>query len=258
MYIDLNCDLGETGINGLSASDEAIMPWITSANIACGFHAGSPEAIASTIRLALQHGAGIGAHPGYPDRTGFGRKSMNLDRPSLEALLTYQIGAVKCMAEIQGGKLRHVKPHGALYNDAAVNQETAEIIAGIIHRIDSSLILYGLSGSEMSRAAERIDLPFASEVFADRAYSDDGTLVSRNIPGAVLHDTEQVIDRAIRMVMRHEVKTLTGKVISLKTDTICIHGDNPAAPELARNLAQAFKKQGIQLKPFNSQRNQTL
>jgi 5-oxoprolinase (ATP-hydrolysing) subunit A len=257
MYIDLNCDLGETGINGISASDEAILPWITSVNIACGLHAGSPEAIAATIRLALQHGTSIGAHPGYPDRSGFGRRSMHFDRPSLEALLSYQIGAVKSMAEIQGGKLRHVKPHGALYNDAAVNRETAEIIAGIIHRIDSSLILFGLSGSEMAHAAERIDLPFASEVFADRAYSDDGTLVPRNISGAVLHNTEQVIDRAIRMVLHQEVETHTGKVIPLKADTICIHGDNPEAPLLARNLAEAFEKYGIQLKPFTCHQNLT-
>lgn len=252
MYIDLNCDLGETGINGVSANDAAIMPWITSANIACGLHAGDPEGISATIRLALQHGTAIGAHPGYPDREGFGRMPMKLSSSALESTLTYQIGAVKTMTEFAGGRLNHVKPHGALYNAAAIDRETADIIAGTVRRIDPALILYGLSGSALAQAAESIGLSFASEVFADRAYLDDGTLAPRHIPGAVLHDTGQVIARAIRMVIHQEVETISGKVIPLRADTLCIHGDHPMAPMLAKELSRAFTGQGIKLKQYSA------
>jgi UPF0271 protein len=252
MYIDLNCDLGETGINGVSAADEAIMPWITSANIACGLHAGDPAGISATIRLALQNGTGIGAHPGYPDREGFGRTRMMLGNQALEATLIYQVGALKSMTEFLGGRLNHVKPHGALYNEAAVDRDTADIIARTVRRIDPSLILYGLAGSRLAQAAESIRLPFASEVFADRAYQDDGTLVPRNIPGAVLNDTSLIVNRAIRMVIHQEVVTISGKVIPLKADTICIHGDHPSAPVIAEELSTAFMQKGITLMRFTA------
>lgn len=252
MQIDLNSDLGETGFNGISASDAAVMPWITSANIACGLHAGDPAGISETIRYALRYSVSVGAHPGYADREGYGRRSVKLKRNELEALLTYQTGAVKSLTEFAGGRLNHVKPHGALYNDAATDQAIADILAETVKKIDPGLVLFGLSGSAMARAAERINLPFASEVFADRAYQDDGTLVPRNIQGALLHDSSVIVSRAVRMVLHQEVETISGKIIPLKADTICIHGDHPSAPVFAEQLARAFMLEGIQLRPVSS------
>ena len=249
MTIDLNCDLGETSVLHHSGQDAQIMPWITSANIACGFHAGDPLTIEKTILLALKHGVSIGAHPGYPDKEGFGRNEMNLLPEELRASILYQVGAMKSMAEALGGRLRHVKPHGALYNSAVIHAGTARIIARAIFEIDPSLILYGLSGSELIRAAEETGLTFASEVFADRAYNDDGTLVSRRLVGAVLTDAQLVIDRALQMASEKKVETVSGRVIPLKADTICIHGDNAQSAEFARKLNEAFNKNGIHLCP---------
>jgi UPF0271 protein len=247
MTIDLNCDLGE---NVGPANDEAIMPWITSANIACGFHAGDPVTIEKTILLALQHKVSIGAHPGYPDPANFGRKEMQMSREELSASILYQVGALKCLTEACGGRLNHVKPHGALYNKASVNSETSAIIAFTVKKIDPSLVLFGLPGSEMSRVASEAGLMFASEAFADRAYNDDGTLLSRNISGAVIHDTKQVIDRAVRMIQDRVVETISGKIIPIQADTICIHGDNDMAPEFARSLSLEFRRRGIVISSF--------
>jgi 5-oxoprolinase (ATP-hydrolysing) subunit A len=252
MHTDLNCDLGENAGTGPSGGDEGVMPWITSANIACGFHAGDPVTIQKTISLALKYGAGIGAHPGYPDRENFGRMEMPMDDDTLRAVILYQVGALKGMTEAMGGHLRHVKPHGALYNSAAVNRHMAEIIALAVRDIDKSLVLFGLSGSELERAAKKAGIAFAAEVFADRAYNDDGTLVPRSNPAAVIYDTKEVTARAIRMVKEKRVETLSGRVIPVNADTICIHGDNVMAAEFARSLVLAFREAGIEPKTFGA------
>lgn len=250
MYIDINCDLGEGCGPDDTSSDEAVMPFITSANIACGFHAGDPLTIEKSVKSAISHGVGIGAHPGYPDREGFGRRPVNMSHEELRALILYQAGAVKGITEAAGGKMQHVKPHGALYNAAATDYEMAYVIAQAVKDLDKTLTLVALSGSELIRAARDAGLSCASEVFADRSYNDDGTLVSRSIEGAVLHDTETVIERAVRMITEKSVLSVTGKIIQIEADTICIHGDNEMAAVFAENLAETLKKRGIELKYY--------
>lgn len=250
MYIDINSDLGENGGAGKRGNDDAIMPYISSANIACGFHAGDPLTIEKTIRLALENDVGIGAHPGYPDMEGFGRRPMRLSHEELRAMILYQTGAVKSMTEAAGGKMRHVKPHGALYNAAAKDFDMSMVIAEAVKDIDSSLILVGLSGSQMIKAARATGLPFVSEVFADRAYNDDGTLLSRDVPGALLHDTSIVIARAVRMIKEKVVVTISGKIVPIEADTICIHGDNEMAPAFVKMLAETLAQEGIGLRYF--------
>jgi UPF0271 protein len=245
MYIDINCDLGE---RAGTVNDEALMPYITSANIACGLHAGDPLTIEQTIRAAVRNGVSIGAHPGYPDREGFGRRHMKLTDDELRALILYQAGAVKGIAEAAGAKMRHVKPHGAMYNAAATDFEMSLVIAQAVKDLDSSLVLMGLSGSEMIRAARQVGLPCASEVFADRAYNDDGTLASRDVPGALLHDSDMMIRRVIKMIKEKVVETISGKIIPVEADTVCIHGDNETAPEFVKMLAGALKTAGITMK----------
>ncbi len=237
MKIDINCDMGESYGDNIVGNDEAVMPFITSANIACGFHGGDPLTIEKTIRLALKHGVSIGAHPGYNDLKNFGRQPMNLTPDELRASVLYQVGALKSMTETLGGKLRHVKPHGAMYNSAASDFEMAMVIAKAVRDIDSSLILVGLSQSELINAAKKVGLAYASEVFADRAYNDDGSLVSRNLPGAVIHDTKVMIDRVIRMVKESVVETVNGKIIPIQADTICVHGDNAKAKEFCAAIS---------------------
>jgi UPF0271 protein len=247
MTIDINCDLGESfGIYKIG-SDEAIMPFISSANIACGFHAGDPKTILNTVLLAIKNNVAIGAHPGYPDLEGFGRREMKLDNEEIRASILYQAGAIKSIAETCGGRLQHVKPHGALYNAASFDYNLAMVIAGTIKDIDSSLMLFGLAGSEMIRAAAAVGLAFASEFFADRAYNDDGTLVSRNLPGAVIIDTSKVVVRAVNVVNEKVVETISGKTISVNADTICIHGESKMALEHVQNLAKTFRSLGIDL-----------
>lgn len=250
MYIDINCDLGERCGNDDTASDEAVMPFITSANIACGFHAGDPFTIEKSVKSAIRHGVGIGAHPGYPDREGFGRRPVKMSNEELRSLILYQAGAVKGIAEAAGGRMRHVKPHGALYNAAATDYEMAVVIVQAVKDLDKSLTLVGLSGSELIKAARDAGLQFASEVFADREYNDDGTLVSRSIEGAVLHDTATVIERAVKMITEKTVRSINGKIIPIEADTICIHGDNKMAAEFAENLAKALNTKGIELKYY--------
>ena len=250
MRIDINCDLGEGCGNDEYDADEAVMPFITSANIACGFHAGNPLTIEKSVKSAISNGVGIGAHPGYPDREGFGRRPVRMSNEELRALILYQAGAVKGIAEAAGGRMQHVKPHGALYNTAAVNYEMAMVIVKAVMDLDPSLTLVGLSGSELIRAARDAGLPCASEVFADRAYNDDGTLVSRNTEGALLHDTAAVISRAVRMITGKTVESVNGKIIPIEADTICIHGDNEMAAAFAKNLSETLIKRGIELKYY--------
>ena len=248
MYIDINCDLGEADLATGTGNEEAIMPFISSVNIACGFHAGDPLTIERTIRSAIRHGVSIGAHPGYPDREGFGRRPLKMSHEELRAMILYQAGAVKAMAEAAGARMRHIKPHGALYNTAAVDYELSMTIARAVKDLDSSLILVGQSGSQMIKAAREAGIACASEVFADRAYNDDGTLVARSIEGAVLHDTETMIARVIRMIKEKVVETVSGKTIPIEAETVCIHGDNAAAAEFVKKLAEALRAEGIAIR----------
>ena len=248
MYIDINCDLGETDPAARPGNDEAIMPFISSVSIACGFHAGDPLTIERTIRSAIRHGVSIGAHPGYPDHEGFGRRPMKMSPDELRAMLLYQAGAVKAMTEAAGARMRHVKPHGALYNTAAQDYEMSVVIARTVKELDPSLILVGQSGSQMIKAARETGLACASEVFADRAYNDDGTLVARSIEGAVLHDPGLMISRVIRMIREKVVETVSGKLIPIEAETVCIHGDNETAAEFVRKLTEALKSGGIAIR----------
>jgi UPF0271 protein len=251
MTIDINCDLGESfGIYKIG-NDELVMPYVTSANIACGFHAGDPQTIMKTIISAIKNGVSIGAHPGYHDLEGFGRRPMKLSHEELRSSIIYQVGAVKCMTEVSGGKLRHVKPHGALYNAASVDFDLAMVIALAVKDIDSSLILFGMAGSEVENAARIAGIAWASEFFADRAYNDDGSLVSRNIPGAVLHNTIQVVDRTVKMIKERVVETITGRTIPVQADTICIHGDGEMVSEYVKSLTVRFSEEGIRLSPVS-------
>ena len=249
MEIDVNCDLGEYPGTDNTGNDELIMPFISSANIACGFHAGDPFTIEKTIMLARKSGVKIGAHPSYPDRENFGRKSMRMSDNDLRETLIYQIRALKTIAEASGEILSHVKPHGALYNDAAADYNLAMVIVQAIKSVDNSLLLFGPYGSQLSRAAFDEGLKFVGEFFADRAYNDDGTLVSRKITGSVLHDTKMVIERVLKMVKDKEVITISGKTIPITAHTVCIHGDNELAPVFARELMSELKANGINVEP---------
>lgn len=226
------------------------MPFISSVNIACGFHAGDPLTIEQTLRSAIWHGVSIGAHPGYPDRENFGRKPMTMSPRELRAMILYQAGAVRAMAEAAGARMRHVKPHGALYNTASTDYDMSMNIVRAVKGLGSSLVLMGQSGSQLIRVARNAGLACASEVFADRAYNDDGTLVARSVEGAVLHDTEVMIHRVIRMIREKVVETFSGKLIPVEAETVCIHGDNETAVEFVGKLAEALKAEGITVSPL--------
>jgi UPF0271 protein len=248
MRIDLNCDLGEGVIISGEPVEKLIMPYITSANIACGLHAGDPLTMMKTIELALQHDVGIGAHPGYNDREAFGRRPMNISNDELRAIIMYQTGAIKIMTEALGGRVQHVKLHGAFYNKAASDVGVAEIFIRTIMEIDPALIIVGPPGSEIYKAALMYNMAFAAEAFADRAYNDDGSLVSRSLPGSVIEDISMMTERVIQLVMNKNAVTITGKNLSLQAETICVHGDNPHALSFVKMLNGMLKKQGITLK----------
>jgi 5-oxoprolinase (ATP-hydrolysing) subunit A len=246
--VDLNCDMGESFGAWRMGDDEAMMRTITSANVACGAHAGDPEVMRRTVRLAREQGVSVGAHPSFPDLAGFGRREMNLSPPEVEGLVAYQLGALWAIARAEGVTLRHVKPHGALYNMAARDGTIADAIARAVHAFDPSLVLFGLAGSLMLPAGEAAGLQVASEVFADRAYERDGSLASRGKPGSVIHDPDQVAARAVQMVREARVVALSGESIAVKADTICVHGDTPGAPELARRIRAALEEAGIDVR----------
>ncbi|MGD7022507.1 LamB/YcsF family protein [Rossellomorea vietnamensis] len=236
MKIDLNCDLGESFGSYLKGNDEEVLKKITSANIACGFHAGDPHIMLKTVQMALKNGVNLGAHPGYPDLQGFGRRHMEIPPKEIYSLVLYQIGSLHAIVKAQGGELSHVKPHGALYNRAAKELETARAIAKAVHDFDSSLTLFGLANSCLLAAGEEIGLPTASEVFADRTYQRDGSLTPRSQEGAVIHDEQQAIDQVIRMVKEHKVASTDGIDIEIIPDTICLHGDNERALMFAEKI----------------------
>lgn len=244
-YIDLNSDVGESYGRYILGDETNLFPLITSANIACGFHAGDPLVILKTIQQAITNHVAIGAHPGYPDLQGFGRRYMDLSSDELEALVLYQISAVAGIARACGGKLIHVKPHGALYNVAAGNRDTARAIARAICRYDEGLILVGMAGSEIIAAGKEFGLRVANEGFPDRLYLADGTLAPRKMAGSVLDDEEAVSQRALKMVMEGICMEKEGKIERVVIDTLCIHGDNPSATKLAGSIRRLFEQEQI-------------
>ncbi len=228
--------------------DAALMQHITSANIACGFHAGDPVIMRATVRLALQHGVAIGAHPGFPDLQGFGRRDMKMSPDEVFAMTLYQIGALQAIVKAEGGTLHHVKPHGALYNMAAKDRKLAGAIAHATERAGADLMLYGLSGSALIEAGKAIGLRTASEVFADRTYQDDGSLTPRSQPNALIENVEKSAAQALQMLQKQSVESVSGKTVSLVAETICLHGDGAHALEFASAIVAAFQKSGIEMK----------
>lgn len=251
MYtIDLNCDLGESFGAYTIGGDQQILPFISSANIACGFHAGDPSVMRKTVKLAIEHHVAIGAHPGLPDLNGFGRREMVISPQEAYDMIVYQVGALYGFAKAEGVKMQHVKPHGALYNMAAKRPELAEAIAEGIYKVDPELILFGLSCSEMIKAGEKIGLKTAEEVFADRTYQPDGSLTARRLANAMITDSDTAVAQVVRMVKEGKVKTLPGDDIAIKADTVCIHGDGQHAIAFANQINETLKKAGVTVKAF--------
>ena len=234
-FVDLNSDLGESFGNYTIGMDEEILKYVSSANVACGWHAGDPMVMEKTVALAKEFGTAVGAHPGFPDLMGFGRRNMAVTPEEAKAYVKYQLGALQAFA----------KPHGALYNMAAVDEKLAKAMCEAVYEVDKDIIFMGLAGSKMITAAEEVGLKAASEVFADRAYNDDGTLVSRKLPGAVIKDKELAIKRVVRMVKEGKVESINGKDIDIKADSICVHGDNPKALEFVKNIRETLEKEGV-------------
>jgi UPF0271 protein len=252
--IDLNCDLGESfGAYSIGA-DAEVMRSITSANVACGYHGGDPGVMRRTVRLARQAGVAVGAHPGFPDLQGFGRREMRFAPQDVENLVLYQIGALAGIAASEGVRLQHVKAHGALYNMAARDRALADAIARATRAFEESLILFVLPGSELQRAGEAAGLRVALEGFADRAYEPDGSLTPRSRGGSVIHDSEEVVRRAVRMVSEGRVTATDGSDVTLRVDTICTHGDTPGAHELTRLLRAGLERQGAIVASVGSSR----
>jgi UPF0271 protein len=250
--IDLNSDVGESFGNYTLGLDEQVIPLISSANIACGFHAGDPAVMRHTVALARKSGVGLGAHPGLPDLVGFGRRNMDVTLEEIKDIVTYQIGALQAVAALQGARLQHVKPHGALYNMAVKNSAIWDAVAEVMAGLDERLILFVLAGSdrgELEGIGKRRGIRIAFEFFADRAYNTDGSLVSRKLPGAVIHDNDVVAHKVVKLVKEGRVKTIAGSEIELKAETICVHGDNPKALALVKKIRETLKAAGVTVKP---------
>lgn len=247
MKIDLNCDCGESFGNYKLGLDEKVVKYVSSVNIACGFHAGDPLVMNKTVQLAKENAVAVGAHPGFPDLVGFGRRNMNVSLPELKAMIQYQLGALSAFCKLNKIPLQHVKPHGAMYNMACRDEKMAFAIAESIAEFDENLILLGMSGSKMLKAAEIVGLKSKNEVFADRAYNDDGTLVSRSLSGAVIKDENLAIERVIQMVKTHTVTSINGKIIEVNPDSICVHGDNEKAVDFLLKIKSELEYQGIKI-----------
>jgi UPF0271 protein len=241
-WVDLNCDLGEG-----CTTDEEIMPFISSANIACGYHAGNEEIIKQTVLLAKKFNVAIGAHPSYPDKANFGRKEMDLPLQEIKDLVIEQIQIVKKIAAEAGRSLHHVKPHGALYNQAARNMNIATIIAEAVIEVDASLILFGLANSESGKAAEKVGLNFYNEVFADRTYTEQGQLTPRTEPNAMITTDEDAIQQVMQMLQEETVTSTNGKIIPIQAETICIHGDGEHALSFAEQINTLIKNSNIKI-----------
>ena len=250
-HIDLNSDMGESyGIYTLGA-DEEILRWVTSANVACGWHGGDPHVMRATVARAKALGVAVGAHPSYPDLLGFGRRVMQLTRQEARDYMLYQIGALRAFAEALGLRLQHVKPHGAIYNVAIKDRELSLGIAEAVQEAGGDLILVTLPDGETIKAGREVGVRVAREAFGDRAYTEDGTLVSRKLPGSLITDPEAVAERALGLV-RGEVAAITGKTIRLEVDTICMHGDTPGAAQIVRRVRERLEAVGVQVVPMGS------
>lgn len=250
MTIDLNADVGESYGAYFMGNDTALLALVSSANIACGAHAGDPSVMQRTIADTIASGASLGAHPGYPDLQGFGRRSMAMSESEVYGCVLYQVGALQAFARAAGSELRHVKPHGALYNDAAKNPALARGIARAVRAAGGDLCLVGLPDCEMEVAAKAAGIPYAREFFADRAYEDDGSLAPRSRKGSVFHDEDLCVHRVLQLVAEGTTETMSGKIIPISADTICLHGDNQKAVIFARRLVQTLKDKGVEIRPF--------
>jgi UPF0271 protein len=243
--VDLNCDVGESFGAYRIGADAELLPNVTSANVACGFHAGDPATMRATVAMAAARGVAIGAHPGLPDLPGFGRRAMEVTPEEVYDLVVYQVGALLGFALAAGVELQHVKPHGALYNMAATEARLAEAIARAVRDLDRGLVLFGLAGSELVSAGEAAGLKTASEGFADRAYQSNGTLVPRRLRGALGLDPEVAARRAVEMVRDGSVVSVEGSTVRLRVDTLCVHGDTPGAVDLARRIRETLAAEGV-------------
>jgi UPF0271 protein len=251
MLIDLNADLGESFGAWHMGHDQALMASITSANVACGFHAGDPSVLRQTVALAAANGVAVGAHPGFPDLVGFGRREMHVSPSEVEDLVLYQVAAVAGVAAASGTRLQHVKAHGALYNMAVRDRGLANAIARATAAIDRTLILFGLPGSELLKAGQEAGLRVAAEAFADRTYEPDGTLTSRRRAGSVIHEPAAVVARAVEMVATGQVIATDGSRLDVHADTLCLHGDTPGSAELARQIRAALETAGVIVQPLS-------
>lgn len=248
--IDLNCDMGESFGAYHIGADEEVFPYITSANVACGFHGGDPAVMRRTLARARQRGVAVGAHPGFPDLIGFGRRNLDATPDEIYDMVVYQVGALLGFARAASMPLQHVKAHGALYNMAAVKRELASAIASAVRDVDPKLVLFGLPGSHLISEGKAAGLDTAGEAFADRNYMPDGTLVSRRRPDAQVHDADEAVARAIRMVTEGKVGAIDGTDIDIDARTICIHGDGPHAAQFAEQLRSGFEDAGIEVAPL--------
>lgn len=249
--LDLNCDMGESYGPWSAGNDAALLDYVTSANIACGFHAGDPGTMHKTVQIAIGKRVAIGAHPSLPDLQGFGRRTMSITPDEAYDLIVYQVGALAGFARALGGKLSHVKPHGALYNMAVMDRKLANAIAEAVKDTDPNLILFGLAFSELVRAGEELGLTVANEVFADRTYQADGSLTPRSQPNALIKDVNASIEHVRRMVEDGKVKSLQGTEVPVRADTLCIHGDEPTALEFVQKIRKALTDDGIRLAPVS-------
>lgn len=251
LRIDLNADVGESFGAYRLGQDEEVIRYVTSANVACGMHAGDPLVMARTVALAREAGVAVGAHPGYPDLQGFGRRALGMTPEEVEAFVTYQVGALWAFCQGAAAPLRHVKAHGSLYNQAVGDAALADAIARAVARLDSGLVLVGLAGSELLRAGKRAGLRVASEVFADRGYNPDGTLVPRGHPGAIIHDPGAVAERVLRMVSEGRVRASDGSDLEVRADTVCFHGDTPGAATLVAQVRDHLTRAGVTVAPMS-------
>ncbi len=252
MYrVDLNSDLGESFGNYTLGMDDKIIPLITSANVACGYHASDPLVMEKTTAMAKEAGIRVGAHPGFPDLMGFGRRNMSVSPAEAKAYTLYQLGALDAFCRVHGMKMQHVKPHGAFYNMAAGDYELSKAICGAIAEYDESLIVLALSGGELAHAAKDMGLRTALEVFADRAYEEDGSLVNRRKEGAMITDEEIAISRVIRMIKEKKVAAVTGKDIPIQADSVCVHGDGARALAFVQRIRETLTKEGIEIRSLD-------
>jgi UPF0271 protein len=254
--IDLNCDMGESFGNYTLGMDEQVIQHITSANIACAWHAGDPLVMDRTVTMAVENGVGVGAHPGYPDLLGFGRRTMDCTMAEVRHYLVFQIGALQAFCKVHGTKLQHVKPHGALYLNAVDNEDVARAVAEAIVSVDDNLIFVALAGAKgevMRCIGQEVGLRVAYEAFPDRAYTPEGALQSRRLPGAVIKDPEQVAERALRMAKDGIVIAVDGTSIPLEAQTLCVHGDNPSAIDLVKGIRSTLEKDGVSVIPMGKE-----